>query len=363
MRVLVTGGAGFVGGHVVDELRALGHEVRVIDRLHPGAHAAHPCDVPDDVDYIWGDLADTEAIASAVAGVDAVSHQAAMVGLGVDFGDVEAYVHDNDAATAALLGALHRSRFAGRVVLASSMVVYGEGRYTCVEHDAVHPGARTIERLEHGLYEPLCPQCGRVLTPDAVTEDAPVDPRNVYAATKLHTEHLGFAFAREHAGCAVTALRYHNVYGPRMPRDTPYAGVASLFRSALERGEAPRVFEDGEQRRDFVHVTDVARANVLALTNDDAAPGVYNVASGEPHTVGEMAVALCHAFGADEPAIVGGYRLGDVRHVFASPERAATALGFRASVDFDDGMREFATAPLRAGRVVATPSISGVTAR
>ena len=180
-------------------------------------------------------------------------------------------------------------------------------------------------------------------------EDAPADPRNVYAATKLHQEHLVACYEREHPGTVAIALRYHNVYGPRMPRDTPYAGVASIFRSALERGEAPRLFEDGGQRRDFVHVHDVARANLAALTAPAPESRAFNVASGTPHTVGEMAGALSAAFGAGapDPEVVGGYRLGDVRHVVASPERAAAELDYRAAVTFDDGMREFAVAPLR----------------
>jgi len=178
-----------------------------------------------------------------------------------------------------------------------------------------------------------------------VPEEAPIDPRNVYAATKAQQEQLCSAFARE-TGTAVTALRYHNVYGPRMPRDTPYAGVASIFRSALEGGRVPRVFEDGRQLRDFVHVRDVAAANVLALAG--ALSGPLNVASGEPHTVGELAQELSKAFGGDPPVTTGDFRLGDVRHVFASTERAAAELGFRASVSFAEGVREFATAPLRA---------------
>jgi dTDP-L-rhamnose 4-epimerase len=186
--------------------------------------------------------------------------------------------------------------------------------------------------------------------PQTIPEDAPLVPRNVYAATKLHQEHLADVFALEHPGVTSTALRYHNVYGPRMPRDTPYAGVASIFRSALERGETPRVFEDGGQRRDFVHVTDVARANLLALTGPAAVPGPLNISSGTPHTILEMADALADAAGAGSarPEVVGGWRSGDVRHVVASPERARRELGFRATVDFASGMRELSTAELRA---------------
>jgi dTDP-L-rhamnose 4-epimerase len=181
-----------------------------------------------------------------------------------------------------------------------------------------------------------------------VPETAPLEPRNVYAATKLHQEQLAFAFSRE-TGVPVTALRYHNVYGPRMPRDTPYAGVASIFRSALEGGRAPRVFEDGGQLRDFVHVRDVARANVLALTAEAPVAGAFNVASGEPRSILDMANALAVAYAsALTPVVTGGFRLGDVRHVFASSDQARAELGFTAQERFADGMAEFANTPLRA---------------
>jgi dTDP-L-rhamnose 4-epimerase len=222
--------------------------------------------------------------------------------------------------------------FEGRIVLASSMVVYGEGRYVCPAHGDVRPGRRTQRDLDAGRYEPSCPDCAAPLAWAAITEEAPLDPRNVYAATKLHQEHLCAAFGSEH-GVAVTALRYHNVYGPRMPRDTPYAGVASIFTSSVERGEAPRVLEDGGQTRDFVHVLDVARANVAALTADEPVPGAFNVASGTPRTVLDLARVICDDTGL-VPQVVGGGRLGDVRHVVASPAKAERLLGFRAVEPF-----------------------------
>ena len=349
MHILVTGGAGFIGSHVVDELVREGHEVRVLDALLPAAHGCVPDWCNAGAEYIWGDVTDLATAERAVRGVDAISHQAAMVGLGVDFDDVADYVHHNDFGTATLLRALHRARFRGRIVLASSMVVYGEGRYRCETHGEVAPGAREPAALDAGIYEPPCPECGSPLFALAVPETARLDPRNVYAATKLHQEHLARSFTREHDGAYVTSLRYHNVYGPRMPRDTPYAGVASIFRSTVARGEAPRVFEDGNQRRDFVHVHDVARANLCAITVDKPYDGPANVASGDPHTVLDMANAIVDAFGADapRPIVVGGYRLGDVRHVFASPDLAAQRLGFRSSITFAEGMHDFAHAPLR----------------
>jgi dTDP-L-rhamnose 4-epimerase len=331
---------------VVDALLDDGHDVRVLDTLLGAAHRERPDYLDPRADWIEGDLRDPETVARAVLDVTAVSHQAAMVGLGLDIGDIADYVAHNDLGTAVLLRALAQQRFRGRLVLASSMVVYGEGRYACVEHGIVRPAPRTTDDLDAGRFEPPCPVCGAPLHPRTVPEGAPLDPRNVYAATKVAQEHLCAAFARE-TGASHTALRYHNVYGPRMPRDTPYAGVASIFRSALEAGDVPRVYEDGGQRRDFVHVRDVARANVLALTA--SVTGTFNVASGTPRTVLDMAKALTRAVDpARRPVVTGQWRAGDVRHVFASADAAAAQLGFTASEDFDTAMEEFAAAPLRA---------------
>jgi dTDP-L-rhamnose 4-epimerase len=342
VRVLVTGGAGFIGSHITDQLLEAGHEVRIVDALSPAVHPTRPAHLNPDAELIEADVTDTGAVARAIHDIDAVCHQAAKVGLGLDIGDITAYATDNDLGTATLLRALAAARFEGRLVLASSMVVYGEGHYVCPEHGPVAAPPRSRADLDEGVFDPRCPHCRDHLTPEPVTEAAPTDPRNVYAATKLHQEHLCFAFGRE-TGVPVTALRYHNVYGPRMPQNTPYAGVASIFASSLAAGRAPRVFEDGLQMRDFVHVRDVARANVIALTKETAANGAFNVASGTPRTVHEIADALADAAGtgAPRPLTTGQYRLGDVRHVFASPELASVTLGFDAEEDFHAGMGEF----------------------
>lgn len=343
MLVLVTGAAGFIGSHVVDALAEAGHDVRGVDALLPSAHG-DSSELPAGVER--GDLRDPDVARAAVAGVDAVVHHAAMVGLGADIRDIDAYVAHNDLGTAVLLRAMAERSFAGRVVLASSMVVYGEGGYACPRHGAVRPGPRRVDDLAAGRFDPPCPRCGLRLAPVPVGEDAPVDPRSTYAATKVHQEHLVACYARESDGVAATALRYHNVYGARMPRDTPYAGVAAIFRSALARGSDPHVFEDGEQLRDFIAVEDVARATVLAL---DGPPGTYNVATGRPRCLLDMARALAAAYpGSATPRITGEFRRGDVRHVFAATDRAASALGFRAGTTLEVGMRAFAAAPLRA---------------
>ena len=349
MKLLVTGGAGFIGSAIVEQALERGWQVRVLDSLRPDVHGSG-YDNPG-VEFVAGDVRDRTTVDAALDGVDAVSHQAAKVGLGVDFADAPDYVGSNDLGTAVLLAAMAAAQ-KSRLVLASSMVVYGEGAYTG-PHGLTRPAARRVEDLDARRFDPL-DEDGHPLTPGLIDEDAPLDPRNVYAATKLQQEFLASAWARATGGTAV-ALRYHNVYGPGMPQNTPYAGVASLFRSAIERGEAPRVFEDGAQRRDFVHVRDVASANLAALDwqgpeSNGSGFRAFNVGSGQVHTIGELAAALTRPAGL-EPVTTGEYRLGDVRHVTASSARLRTELGWAPSVGFEAGMREFATAPLRAAVV------------
>ncbi|GAA2752537.1 NAD-dependent epimerase/dehydratase family protein [Amnibacterium kyonggiense] len=345
--LLVTGGAGFIGGAVARRAQARGLTVRVLDSLRPDVHAADATP-PSDLETVVGDVTDPATVAAALEGVDVVCHQAAKVGLGVDFADAPDYVRTNDLGTAVLLAAMAAARI-DRLVLASSMVVYGEGAYASSRGPVAVPPRRP-EDLAAGRFEPIDPETGEDLEPRLVPEDAPIDPRNVYAATKAQQEALATVWARETGG-RVAALRYHNVYGPGMPRDTPYAGVAALFRSQLERGEAPTVLEDGRQRRDFVHVDDIAAANVAALAWTAGQPAgavrAFNAGSGVVHTIGDLAEALSAARGGPSPVVTGGYRLGDVRHITASSERLRAELDVPAPVPFDEGVRAFALAPLR----------------
>jgi dTDP-L-rhamnose 4-epimerase len=345
MRVLVTGAAGFIGTAVDAALRAAGHDVVAIDALLPAAHGPNPL-LPKGCRQI--DVRDGEALAPLLNGVDLVCHQAAMVGAGVDAADAPAYGAHNDFATTVLLAQMFAAGVR-RLVLASSMVVYGQGHYTCADHGPVDPPPRRRADLDAGIFEHRCPVCGLDLTWLSVSEDAALWPRSLYAASKAAQEHYALAWS-EATGGSVVALRYHNVYGPGMPRDTPYSGVAAIFRSALEKGEPPRVFEDGGQMRDFVHVDDVAAANLAATAEHDGFTAV-NVCSGRPISIFEVASALCDArrdvSGSVSPVITGQYRSGDVRHIVADPSRAAEILGFRAAIDPRDGLREFAFAPLR----------------
>jgi len=344
--ILVTGGAGFIGRAVVRGLVSRGERVRVVDSLRTDVHGSTPAAGEPGAEFLLGDLRDPDTVVSALDGVDAVFHLAAKVGLGVALSDAPDYIGSNDLATAELLSGMVAAGI-GRLVLSSSMVVYGEGAYRGAS-GPVRPLARAVADLEAGRFDPRGAD-GEVLEPELLFEDAALDPRNVYASSKLGQEHLAAAWSRSTGGVAA-ALRYHNVYGPEMPQNTPYAGVASLFRSALARGEAPRVFEDGRQRRDFVHVDDVAGANLAALdwaTRQEAGSvRAFNVGSGVVHSIGEVADALC-ADGPLRPVVTGEYRLGDVRHITASSERARIELGWTARVPFDEGMREFRHAPLR----------------
>jgi dTDP-L-rhamnose 4-epimerase len=275
-----------------------------------------------------------------VDGVEAVLHLAAKVGLGVDVGDMPDYASSNDSGMAVVLAAMARADVK-RLTLASSMVVYGEGFGLCAEHGAVVPAPRQEQALAAGQFEPPCPHCGKPLATTLVSEDAPFDPRNAYATSKVAQEFYAANWARVTGG-SVAAMRYHNVYGPGMPRDTPYAGVAAIFTSALKRGEAPQVFEDGAQRRDFVHVRDVAAATVAACEQHKTGVRAFNVGSGTPRTVGQMAAALAQALNGKPPVTTGKFRLGDVRHITADSSRLKTELQWQPKVEFADGMRELA---------------------
>ena len=342
MKILVTGAAGFIGSQVCAALTAGGHEVVAVDAMLTAAHgdATTP---PDGVLEV--DVRDASGIASLLPGVDVVCHQAAVVGAGVDASDAPNYGSHNDYGTTVLLAEMYAAG-CQRLVLASSMVVYGQGGYDCPQHGPVDPLPRTTADLDAGVFEHRCPVGGEELRWRLVGEDAPLRPRSLYAASKTAQEHYALAWS-EAVGGSVIALRYHNVYGPMMPRDTPYSGVAAIFRSAIERGDPPRVFEDGGQMRDFVHVADVAAVNAAAVAADTHGFTALNVCSGRPVSIMDVATRICDARGGQPPVVTGQYRSGDVRHIVASPSAAADVLGFRAAIDPSDGLTEFAFAPLR----------------
>ncbi|MFE3195983.1 NAD-dependent epimerase/dehydratase family protein [Nocardia sp. NPDC059240] len=350
MRVLLTGAAGFIGSHIHRAALAAGHEVVAADLMLAAAHgsAAVP---PAGIARV--DVRDPYGLDELLHGIDVVCHQAAVVGAGVSAQDAPAYASHNDFGTAVLLAAMERAH-CRHLVLASSMVVYGEGRYVDSAGVPVDPAPRTRNDLDNGRFDHRGPD-GRPLAWAPIDEDAALRPRSIYAASKVAQEHYALAWAAATGG-TVTALRYHNVYGPDMPRDTPYSGVAAIFRSALEAGEAPRVFEDGTQARDFIHVRDIAAANVAALEHPLGAFTPLNIASGNPVTIGEVAAILAKAYGGKQPVVTGDYRSGDVRHIVAGPERARRTLGFIAETTPGNGLAEFATAPLRATAGAGAPT-------
>lgn len=343
-RVLLTGAAGFIGSHIMSALIAGGHEVVAVDGMVPAAHGDGAV-APDGVQV--ADLR-TATLNELVAGVDVVCHQAARVGAGVDARDAPDYAADNDLVTARILAAMFETR-CPRLVLASSMVVYGDGTYRDGSGATVNPLPRTTAELDAGRFERYLPN-GEAAEWALTPEDAPLAPRSYYAASKAAQETYCQAWSLETGG-AVTALRYHNVYGPHMPRDTPYAGVAAIFRSQLEAKKAPTVYEDGGQMRDFVHVSDIAAANVAAIERVASETGgqfeTFNVCSGQPISIKQVAESLTTGIDGPAPVTTGRYRPGDVRHIVADPARAAAVLGFRASIMPEHGLREFATAPLR----------------
>jgi dTDP-L-rhamnose 4-epimerase len=342
--VLVTGGAGFVGSHLVDALLERGERVRVLDNLdplaHPGGVAEH---LDPEAELIAGDLRDRRAVERALCGVDRVFHLGGVVGNGESMINVRRAVDHNAGGTATLLEAVvaRRDRIR-RLVAASSMVVYGEGSYVCRDHGAVHPALRPPEQLRRRDWESRCPACGRVLAPVPTPEDAPLRPTSVYGITKRDQEELVLVLGRAY-GVETVALRYLNVYGPRQALGNPYTGVAAIFAARVLNGRAPLVFEDGAQIRDLVHVSDVVRATGLAM-DAPAAPGnAINVATGRRVRIVDLAGRIAAALGSDvSPEVTGEYRSGDIRHCFADVSRARELLGFEARTALEEGLPELA---------------------
>jgi dTDP-L-rhamnose 4-epimerase len=344
-RALVTGGAGFVGSHIVEALLERGDQVSVIDNLDSRVHGSKVPRFSHDVDFIRGDILSPTALSEALKGqVDVVFHEASMVGFGRDAADAESYVSVNVIGTVRLMDAIAR-RFSSRprFILASSMAIYGEGAYECKTCGEKSTGLRRREDLEKHDWEPHCNICGGKVEPVPVTEEHPPHPSNIYAITKLNQELFCMNLGRNFR-IPVVALRYHNVYGPRMPRDTPYAGVASIFKSRLLAGHPPLVYEDGRQLRDFIHVDDIVQANLLAAdtSENSVAFEAFNVGTGQPHQVSDFARELAKSIDSNlEPEFPGLFRHGDVRHVFANISKIRR-LGFAPRVSFEDGVSRFA---------------------
>ena len=340
---LVTGGAGFVGSHLVDALLKRGERVRVLDNFDALAHAGPRPAIAGGVELLEGDLRDPEAVRGAVEGVDAVFHLGGVVGNGESMVNVRRAVEVNAGGTATLMEAVLRRRESiRRLVLASSMVVYGEGAYRCPLHGDASAPPRGVEQLHRRDWEPRCPRCSRSLTPVAAREDQPLRPSSVYAITKRDQEELALVLGEAY-GLDVVALRYLNVYGPGQALANPYTGVAAIFAARILSGRRPRVFEDGGQLRDPVHVADAVEATVAAMRARRAAGQAINVGTGAAVTVLDLARSLCEALGSDlEPEVTGEFRAGDVRHCLADIGRARDVLGFEARRSLSDGLPELA---------------------
>jgi len=342
-KILITGGAGFIGRAVCKEVLKRGHEVRVLDSLIEQVHGdrERPDDLPAEVELIRADVRNGDAVAKAAKGVDSVIHLAAEVGVGQSMYAVERYTSVNDVGTAVLFEKLIDDPVR-RVVTASSMSIYGEGLYRDADGNLVQEAVRQVRTSEEQSWDPVDAQ-GRPLTPVATPEWKRPDLASIYALNKYVQERTTMIMAGAY-GMEGACLRLFNVYGPGQALSNPYTGVLAIFASRLLNGQKPMIFEDGEQRRDFVHVGDVARAFADALELPQAAGGIFNIGSGQDRSVTEVAQELARAMGRNdiEPEIVGKSRIGDIRHCFCDGSAAAETLGFRATQDFGEGLAELA---------------------
>jgi dTDP-L-rhamnose 4-epimerase len=343
-RILVTGGAGFIGSHLVDSLLERGHQVRVCDSLVPQVHGADvvwPTRLSRDVEFNKADVRDADAMKKALKDIDVVFHFAAEVGVGQSMYDIVRYTDANATGTAALLEIIANGRYSvQKMIVASSMSVYGEGAYQCPTCGEVYPTLRTEGQLQARDWEMHCPACGGGVASTPTDEDKPVLPTSVYAVSKLTQELMALSVG---AGYKVptVALRFFNVYGPGQALSNPYTGVMAIFSSRLLNGNPPLIYEDGLQTRDFTHVSDIVQANLLAMEKDEANYQVFNVGTGRPVTVKEVAILLAKELGLDiQPQLLNKFRVGDIRHCYADISKISAELGFAPRISIEEGISE-----------------------
>jgi dTDP-L-rhamnose 4-epimerase len=342
MKVLVTGGAGFIGSHLVDALVERGHEVRILDKLIEQVHGEEvPAHVNPQAELIQADICDKDALSRALDGVEVVYHQAAEVGVGQSMYEPERYMRANTMGTTVLLEQIRQRRAQfKKLIVASSMSIYGEGGYLCANCGNVAPQLRSSEQLRSRNWEIVCPRCKSVLSPIPTNEDKPLFPTSVYAISKQDQEQLCLVMGRAY-GIPTIALRYFNVYGTRQALSNPYTGVCAIFCSRLLNDRPPLIFEDGEQSRDFIHVNDIVQANLLALESEAADFQAVNIGTGVATSVNDMARTLAEGLSKDiEPQVVAEYRQGDIRHCVADIARARKLLGYEPKVNLKDGLKD-----------------------
>lgn len=341
MKILVTGGAGFIGSHIVDELIRQGHCVRIFDNLEPQVHnRTIPYYLNKTAEFVKGDVRDPSALEAAIRDMEVIFHEAAMVGVGQSMYQVKRYVDVNTAGTGNLLDILvNKDHDVKKLIVASSMSIYGEGMYECVDCGVMNPPLRSDDQLKSHDWEMKCPNCGKYVRPVPTMESKPLQPTSIYAVTKKDQEEMSLAIGRSY-GLPTVALRYFNVYGPRQALSNPYTGVCAIFSSRIKNDNPPTIFEDGLQSRDFISVHDIVQANMVALNNTSANYGSFNVGTGKPISILDISRTLARLYGKDlPPEIVNKYRSGDIRHCFADISKIKK-LGFNPSVSFDEGMSE-----------------------
>jgi dTDP-L-rhamnose 4-epimerase len=343
-RVLITGGAGFVGSHLADALASAGHQVTLFDNLEPQVHSAgtsRPAYLDPQHRLVPGDIRDPDALTPLIVDADVVFHLAAMVGVGQSMYQVRRYTDVNAMGMATLLEVLATSRAPIRKLLvASSMSIYGEGAYTCASCGRMAPRLRRAEQLDQAHWEVRCPLCGADLQPLPTDEDKPLYPTSIYAINKRDHEEMALAFGHAY-GVPAVALRFFNIYGSRQALSNPYTGVAAIFSGRMLAGQPPVVYEDGRQMRDFVHVSDIVQACCLAMDQPAADYQVLNVGTGRPISVLQVGEVLARELGySGELQLPRKFRAGDIRHCFADITRIQTLLGYSPARTFEDGARE-----------------------
>ena len=341
LNILVTGGAGFIGSHLVDALVEKGHRVRILDSLVEQVHGGKiPAHLNSEAEFIEADVCDAEAVKKALQGIDVIYHEAAEVGVGQSMYEIVRYVKANDLGTAVLLEEVIKcpDQFK-KLIVASSMSIYGEGAYYCSACDSkVYPQLRSNEQLQNHDWEVKCESCGAEVKPVSTTEEKPLYPTSVYAVSKQDQEQYCLSVGRAYK-IPTVALRYFNVYGTRQALSNPYTGVCAIFSARLMNDQNPMIFEDGGQTRDFVHINDIVQANLLAIETDKADYQALNIGTGRPISVKEISQMLAKGLGKDiEPEIVGKYREGDIRHCVADIGKAQNLLNYQPKVNLEEGL-------------------------